>query len=49
MNYIVISKILDKMISNTKGASTTLKVRLLDGLIIDKTLDKCHNTSVRDW
>ena len=37
MNYLEINKILNKMINNTKKASTFLKVR---GLIIDKNSKK---------
>ena len=37
MNYIEISKIISKMINNTRVVSTNLEVaRLKDGLTIDK-------------
>ena len=48
MNYLEISKIINKMIANTKKGVLDLEVSCLKrGLSIDKNNQWCHNITIR--
>lgn len=50
MNFLILNKIFDKMVNDTRYIDISLNyISLKNGNSIDKNLQKWHNITIRDW